>query len=102
MVFALHYVGTVPLVRSMIRGRKDPRWALGATLHHAGCLVVVAAAWLLGALSVWPVLVWVCLTVRAWVMPTLSRHRSRPLSPRLIGFTEIGWSLLLFVALLVR
>ena len=102
VVFALHYVGTVPLVRSMIRGRKDPRWALGATLHHAGCLVVVAAAWLLGALSVWPVLVWVCLTVRAWVMPTLSRHRSRPLSPRLIGFTEIGWSLLLFVALLVR
>ena len=102
VVFALHYVGTVPLVRSMIRGRKDPRWALGATLHHAGCLVVVAAAWLLGALSGWPVLVWVCLTVRAWVMPTLSRHRSRPLSPRLIGFTEIGWSLLLFVALLVR
>lgn len=102
VVFALHYVGTVPLVRSMIRGRKDPRWALGATLHHAGCLVVVAAAWLLGALSGWPVLVWVCLTVRAWVMPTLSRHRSRPLAPRLIGFTEIGWSLLLFVALLVR
>ena len=27
-VFTLHYVGTVPLVRSMIRGRKDPRLSL--------------------------------------------------------------------------
>ena len=35
------------------------------------------------------------------VMPTLSRTRQRPLSPRLIGFTEIAWSALLFVVLLV-
>ena len=100
-VFTLHYVGTVPLVRSMIRGRKDPRWAMGATLFHACCTLGVTAAWWFGALSMWPVLVWVCLTARAWVMPTLSRTRQRPLSPRLIGFTEIAWSALLFVVLLV-
>ena len=100
-VFTLHYVGTVPLVRSMIRGRKDPRWAMGATLFHACCTLGVTAAWWFGALSIWPALVWVCLTARAWVMPTLSRTRKRPLSPRLIGFTEIPWSALLFVVLLI-
>ena len=100
-VFTLHYVGTVPLVRSMIRGRKDSRWATGAVLFHACCTLGVTAAWWFGALSMWPVLVWVCLTARAWVMPTLSRTRQRPLSPRLIGFTEIAWSALLFVVLLV-
>ena len=100
-VFTLHYVGTVPLVRSMIRGRKDPRWAMGAALFHACCTLGVTAAWWFGALSIWPALVWVCLTARAWVMPTLSRTRQRPLSPRLIGFTEIAWSALLFVVLLV-
>jgi hypothetical protein len=61
----------------------------------------VTAAWWFGALSIWPALVWVCLTARAWVMPTLNRTRQRPLSPRLIGFTEIAWSALLFVVLLV-
>ena len=100
-VFTLHYVGTVPLVRSMIRGRKDPRWAMGAALFHACCTLGVTAAWWFGALSIWPALVWVYLTARAWVMPTLSRTRQRPLSPRLIGFTEIAWSALLFVVLLV-
>ena len=100
-VFTLHYVGTVPLVRSMIRGRKDSRWATGAVLFHACCTLGVTAAWWFGALSIWPALVWVCLTARAWVMPTLSRTRQRPLSPRLIGFTEIAWSALLFVVLLV-
>ena len=100
-VFTLHYVGTVPLVRSMIRGRKDPRWAMGAALFHACCTLGVTAAWWFGELSIWPALVWVCLTARAWVMPTLSRTRKRPLSPRLIGFTEIAWSALLFVVLLI-
>ena len=100
-VFTLHYVGTVPLVRSMIRGRKDPRWAMGATLFHACCTLGVTAAWWFGALSIWPALVWVCLTARAWVMPTLSRTRKRPLSSRLIGSTEIAWSALLFVVLLI-
>lgn len=100
-VFTLHYVGTVPLVRSMIRGRKDPRWAMGAALFHTCCTLGVTAAWWFGALSIWPTLVWVCLTARAWVMPTLSRTRQRPLSPRLIGFTEIAWSALLFMVLLV-
>ena len=53
-VFTLHYVGTVPLVRSMIRGRKDPRWAMGAALFHACCTLGVTAAWWFGALSIWP------------------------------------------------
>jgi len=43
----------------------------------------------------------VSLTPRAWVFPPRSRTRQRPLSPRLIGFTEIAWSALLFVVLLV-
>ena len=99
--FGLHYIGTVPLVRSMIRGRKDPRWAVGSTLLHAAFTLCVAVAWWFGALTIWPVLMWALLTARAWAMPTISRKRARPLSPKLIGFSELGWSLLLIVSLLI-
>ena len=85
----------------MIRGRKDPRWAVGSTLLHAAFTLGTAVAWWFGALAIWPVIMWVFLTVRAWVMPTISRRRARPLSPKLIGFSELGWSLLLIASLLV-
>ena len=99
--FGLHYIGTVPLVRSMIRGRKDPRWAMGSTLLHAAFTLCAAVAWWFGLLAIWPVLMWACLTARAWVMPTLNRRRARPFSPKLIGFSELGWSILLIVSLLI-
>lgn len=99
--FGLHYIGTVPLVRSMIRGRRDPRWAVGSTLLHAAFTLGAAAAWWFGALTIWPVLMWALLTARAWVMPTISRKRARPLSPKLIGYSELGWSLLLIASLLI-
>ena len=101
VAFGLHYIATVPLVRSMIRGRKDPRWAVGSTLLHAAFTLVAAVAWWFGALAIWPVIMWAFLTVRACVMPTISRRRARPLSPKLIGFSELGWSVLLIVSLLV-
>ena len=63
--FGLHYIGTVPLVRSMIRGRKDPRWAIGSTLLHAVFTLCAAVAWWFGLLAIWPVLMWACLTARA-------------------------------------
>ena len=99
--FGLHYIGTVPLVRSMIRGRKDPRWAVGSTLLHAAFTLGAAVAWWFGALAIWPVIMWAFLTVRAWVMPTISRKRARPLSPKLVGYSELGWSFLLIASLLV-
>ena len=99
--FGLHYIGTVPLVRSMIRGRKDPRWAMGSTLLHAAFTLCAAVAWWFGALTIWPVLMWACLTARAWVLPTLNRSRARPFSPKFIGFSELGWSLLLIASLLI-
>ena len=99
--FGLHYIGTVPLVRSMIRGRKDPRWAMGSTLLHAAFTLCAAVAWWFGALTIWPVLMWACLTARAWVLPTLNRTRARPFSPKFIGFSELGWSLLLIASLLI-
>ena len=99
--FGLHYIGTVPLVRSMIRGRKDPRWAVGSTLLHAAFTLCAAVAWWFGALTIWPVLMWACLTARAWVMPTLNRTRARPFSPKMIGLSELGWSILLIASLLI-
>lgn len=85
----------------MIRGRRDPRWAWGATAFHAACALGTLLAWRFGTLTAWPVVAWVGLTVRAWVMPTVSRAKKRPLSPKLIGFTEIGWTALLFASLLI-
>ena len=100
-IFASYYVGTVPLVRSMIRGRRDPRWSLGATAYHAACTAATAIAWWFAVISPWCVLAWVALTARAWAMPALSRARKRPLSPRLIGLTEMAWTCLLFTTLLL-
>lgn len=100
-IFASYYVGTVPLVRSMIRGRRDPRWSLGTTAYHAACTAATAIAWWFAVVSPWCVAAWVALTARAWAMPALSRARKRPLSPRLIGFTEMAWTCLLFATLLV-
>ena len=100
-IFASYYVGTVPLVRSMIRGRRDPRWSLGATAYHAACTAATAIAWWFAVVSPWCVLAWVALTARAWAMPALSRARKRPLSPRLIGLTEMAWTCLLFATLLL-
>lgn len=100
-IFASYYVGTVPLVRSMIRGRRDPRWSLGATAYHAACTAATAIAWWFAVVSPWCVAAWVALTARAWAMPALSRARKRPLSPRLIGFTEMAWTCLLFATLLI-
>ena len=69
---------------------------------HAAFTLCAAVAWWFGALTVWPVLMWACLTARAWVMPTLNRTRTRPfLPPSFIGFSELGWSLLLIASLLI-
>ena len=84
-----------------VRGVRPALHRLGSTLLHAAFTLGAAAAWWFGALTIWPVLMWALLTARAWVMPTISRKRARPLSPKLIGFSELGWSLLLIVSLLI-
>ena len=100
-VLGAQFAGTVPTVRSMVRGRGDRRWVVGSVLFHALCTAAVAGLAGAGLISFWAVPVWVAMTVRAWAMPAWSERRSRPLAPKVIGPLEFVWVGLLAVALLL-
>lgn len=100
-VLDAQFAGTVPTVRSMVRGRGDRRWVIGSVLFHALCTAAVAGLAAAGLISAWAVPVWVAMTVRAWAMPAWSERRARPLAPKVIGPLEFVWVGLLAVALLL-
>lgn len=100
-VLGAQFAGTVPTVRSMVRGRGDRRWVIGSVLFHALCTATVVGLAAAGLISAWAVPVWVAMTVRAWAMPAWSERRTRPLAPKVIGPFEFVWVGLLAVALLL-
>lgn len=97
---ALAYlVGTVLVVRSVIRERDNPAFARLALGWHAG--VTLAAALLLP--PVYPLLGLV-LVLRAWWLPTLRRRRlgtARPLRPVHVGLIELVVAILVVVTAFV-
>ena len=100
-VLGAQFAGTVPTVRSMVRGRGDRRWVVGSVLFHALCTAAVAGLAAAGLISAWAVPVWVAMTVRAWAMPAWSERRARPLAPKVIGPLEFVWVGLLAIALVL-
>lgn len=98
-ILGAYFIGTIPLVRSLIRGRGEGRWVALSILWHLVSLFGVAVAALQGAVV--PVLVplWVALSARAGAMP-LALKRGARLTPLRIGLGEMVWSLLLMACLL--
>lgn len=90
-VFALclmYFLGTVLYVKTMIRERGSRayrRWSIGA---HAAAVLIAAA------ISVWAVVLFAWLLVRAAVLP------GRGLNPKRVGLVEIINSLLLLACVL--
>jgi len=85
-VCALVLTGSTLHVKSLIRERRDPRFALASRVWAAGGVpvaVVLAAAWGLPA-GWWLVVPFVALLVRALVLP------SRGLIPMAVGLWELG------------
>lgn len=98
-ILAAYFIGTVPYVRSLIRGRHDRRWVWAATVWHliTGFALVMAA--LGGVVSWWLPTLWIVLTARCLVLPALQR-RGANIRPALIGVSEFGATAVLVLLLL--
>lgn len=83
VVCLLYFLGTVPHVRSMIRGRDDPRWYQASVAWHVVALVAAVALHpVIGAL-------FALLLGRAVALPR------RPPTVMTIGLVEVAMSVLL-------
>lgn len=81
-----YLLGTVLFVKTMIRERGNGRYLVFSRVYHVGA---AGAAFLGGAV---PGVVFLFLLGRAWLLP------GRPLTPKRVGFVEIGASALVLLA----
>lgn len=96
-----YFIGTVPYVRSLIRGRNDGRWVVASVSWHIlGGVGAVWAAWS-GYVSWLVVALWVLLTLRTVAIPARQKQRDHLLRPAIIGISEIVLTLLLTAFLLL-
>lgn len=99
-VLAVYFLGTVPHVRALIRGRGNPAWVAGSLVWHVLGLLAVGAAARVGGVSWWVVAVWGLVLLRAVAIP-LDQARRGPWRPLAIGLTEMVVCLLVAVAVLL-
>lgn len=99
-LLACYFLGTVPHVRALIRGRRDRAWVIGSLVWHLLTLVAAVTAAATNAVSWWVVIVWVILLLRAVLIPLDQRRRGawRPLP---IGLVEMLTCLLVAIALVL-
>ena len=86
-ILAAYFIGTVPYVRSLIRAKNDQRWVWASLAWHlaSGVFMVAGAAY--GLASWWLVALWIILTTRCAVMPSLQR-KGVEIRPATIGVSE--------------
>lgn len=97
-ILAAYFIGTVPYVRSLIRGKNDLRWVWAAFLWHllSGLVITGAAAY--GRTSWWLVAFWGVLAARSVIVPVLQR-RGVEIRPAMIGISEFVLTAVLVVLL---
>jgi hypothetical protein len=86
LIVLLYFTGTVLFVKTMIRERGSVPYRRASIGYH---LVALAAVTLTGAFAA---LIFTALLARAWLLP------GRPLTPKQVGFVEIGASVLVLAA----
>ena len=96
-----YFAGTVLYVKTMIRERGKPAWLAASVGFHAAATVVCLAGLMAGGVaSLAPLAAFfAATTVRALAMPLLARRV--PISPKTVGFAEIGFTAALVLACLV-
>lgn len=97
-ILAAYFIGTVPYVRSLIRGKNDRRWVWAALIWHTltGLALGVGAGF--GWVSWWLVGFWVALAARTVIVPEVQR-RGAHIRPAMIGVSEFAATALLVVLL---
>lgn len=99
-ILAAYFIGTVPYVRSLIRGKNDHRWVWAATAWHVCCIFVLMGAAAYGLTSWWMVALWGILAARCLLVPLLQR-RGTEIRPALIGMSEFVATAVLTALLLI-
>lgn len=99
VVAALYFLGTIPLVKTLIRERGDTKWLAFSFSYHAVVLVIATVLAALGLVTWWIPGLWLILLARAIAFPIISRQRG-PLKPAVIGFSEVFFSVLVVLAVL--
>lgn len=97
VVLILYFIGTIPMVKCLIRERNNPVWVRFSLGFHAFWLLVALGLSVAGLLSWWIPLLWLVLLGRAaWLSHWSSK--SGPLKPAVIGVTEFLFSALAIAA----
>lgn len=96
-VLILYFIGTIPMVKCLIRERNNPSWIRFSVLYHLAWLVVSAGLAVAGLLSWWIPALWLVLLARASWLSYWSA-KSGPLKPAVIGVTEFLFSALAIAA----
>lgn len=99
-ILAAYFIGTVPYVRSLIRGKNDHRWVWAATAWHVCCIFVLMGAAAYALTSWWMVALWFMLAARCLLVPLLQR-RGTEIRPALIGMSEFVATAVLTALLLI-
>lgn len=97
LLIGAYFVGTVPLVKTLIRNRGEHAMLIISVAYHGCIALLIAVLAASGVVTAWAVPLFVGLTVRAWAMPWLSNRRmsagTQPITARTVGLTEMVWTL---------
>lgn len=97
---AAYFLGTVPYVRSMIRGRGELRWIVASGIWHAVGFALICLAARSGTIHPGLALVWAGLLVRSIGLP-LAVRAGRTIRAMTIGLLEMACTTAVWVFLLL-
>lgn len=93
----LYFCGTIFYVKSLIRERTNLRFGHVSVAVHCVFFLVAALLAVLGLAHVAAAVVFALVALRSWLMPWWARRRGTPWTPKLVGITEMVWTLLVVV-----
>lgn len=93
-----YFAASVPYVKTVFRRRADHRFLVVSAVSHAVCLVAAVIFALLHWVSPLVVVAWLVALGRAVWFPWQAARRGKPWKPRVIGFSEVAISVLVFLA----
>lgn len=97
-IMTLYFCGTVPYVKTMIRERDREAWLQGSLSYHSLLVPAAVIGGIFGSISWFATVVAIILFARSLFYPFYGTHRGRPLSPLVVGLSELVYCALAVVA----
>lgn len=99
LVLLLYFFGTVPVVKTVIRERRSTPHLVFSIAYHAVTAILALVSALLGWTGWVMFVVFVALLVRSAYFPLSMRYQGKKWSAKVIGITEIVFTVLVVAAL---